>query len=109
MKILVNNVHVKTVPKRFNRLDKLNSYFTDLDHKRLSRDERTNIEIALFIQDLPAGDRRLIGDSKPTIARHVIPREGDHYFSVVFGNKEFKCPKYIYSLIGKKQEIKRLY
>lgn len=110
MKIFdIKGKHVKTVPKRYERVQNLFAHFTDLDHKRLTKDERTNIEIALFIQELPPNDRKVIGDKRPTVGRHVIPREGDGYFSIVFDNMEFKCPKYIYDLMGRKVEIKRLF
>ena len=101
--------HVKTVPARFKKVQNMFAHFTDLDHKRLTKDERTNIEIALFIQELPPNDRKVIGETKPTVGRHVFPREGDDYYSIVFGNLEFKCPKYIYNLMGRKVDIKRLF
>lgn len=101
--------HVKTVPKRFEMLQNLFAYFTDLKHKRLARDERTSIEIALFIQGLSPGEKKIIGDKKPTEGRCITPRDGDVYYSILLGDKEFKCPKYIYNLMGKKNLIQRLF
>ena len=107
--------HIKTVPKYFINLPNLRSFFTDLDHKRLTRDERTNIEVALFKLTLPDHDRIVIGSKMPFCGRQIVTRDGDNYHTLVFSGNgerrgiEVKCPLYLYKMMGKKQLIRRLF
>ena len=109
--------YIKLIPKKYEKCENIFAHLTDFDHRRLSRDERTNIEIALFIQSLDAHTKTLLIDKSPVQANYIITRDRhvDNYYTIVFANRdgtgrrEVRCHRPLYKLIGNKQTVKRMF
>ena len=84
----IKGKHVKTVPVRYEACENIFSHFTDFDHKRLTTDERFNIEMALFKQSLDLHTRRELVGKKVVKARMVHLRNKESYYTILFGKKE---------------------
>lgn len=104
--------HIKTVPVRYTELRNLSDFFSDLEHIRLSDQERTDIEVELFLRTIPEPIREYIGRQKPEMALRVSERgsTGEHaYYALKFGRTEVVCPPELYQMVNPKTNIKRLY
>lgn len=104
--------HIKTVPARYTELQNLSDFFSDLEHIRLSEDERTDIEVELFLRTLPQPIREYIGRKRPETALKIKERGGSgghFYHALKFGRVEVVCPPELYQMVNPKIIIKRLY
>lgn len=100
-----NGEHIKTIPKRYGEVENLESLFIDLSKKRLTPEERQNIELHIFINEL--GDhnvKELISDKEFTHAESVCVRNDQDYFVGVFDGVKVKCKSALfYSSILRKE------
>lgn len=109
MKLLTkNNHHVKTIPRRYKDvLPDVGDYLMDLEHKRLSKQERATIEMEVFKRTLPPVVQELIGTKEATHASLVIVKNSESYYSVNFGSIEVRCPREVYKMVKDKRMIRR--
>lgn len=100
VKVLVNGLHMKTIPKKYLESFKINNNYIDFNKKkRLSKDEEKVLERnRLFLEYLfkiRKTDRhlyQLIKDSLPTAARKVITRDKERMELQLDNKMKINCP-----------------
>lgn len=99
-----NGEHVKTVPQKYEGLN-LKERFENATKKRLSDEERLELEVELLLLSLTKYEREYVADSKMTGAGIVKSKHGDDYYVAIFDGKRVKCGKEIYILSKEKLNL----
>lgn len=94
--------HVKTVPVKYADLDL--KRFESATRKRLSDEERLELETELLLLSLKKYEREFIVVSKLTGVEFVKSKFGEDYYVAVFEGKKVKRSKEIYLLCKEKSE-----
>ena len=95
----MDNVHIKTMPKKYQALDDVMGHLTDLKTTRLNDGERFGLEVALFIRKIEdIHVKRLVKDLKPGAVYSCVSRTGEEYYTVKLGMYEVRCGKNVYNV-----------
>ena len=100
--------HVKTTPVRYAIINNITDYLSDFDHKRLSKQERQDLEDVLFWETIPTNLKKVFNMNKVMDANKVITRECV-YYTITFDKLEVSCTYSVYLMMPIKKVIKRLY
>lgn len=98
MKVFHNDIHVKTIPKKFKDIPFLPERFQEAKYKRLSVDERLKLEVDLFKMNLEKYSAELIKDLDMKKVEEVHVNDGTSYYVGVFGRLKVKIPYSIFRL-----------
>jgi hypothetical protein len=117
MKFEVEGKHVKTIPAKFEELGDLTPYILEWDKKRLSKDERDGLEIALRwkkvieeMKDTHSGQlvAKMLEGDRPVSAAQVILRDKKRYYVArTKKNKEVRISESLYNALSPKSVIYR--
>jgi hypothetical protein len=102
MKIFYKKRHVKTIPRKFRDLPGLGQRFKDSKFKRLSRKERFDLEIELFVMRSNRPVRQLIHGLKVEKVQEVRTNQKGLYHVALFGNYRVRIPYNIFRLCDNK-------
>ena len=90
VKVFFGDVHVKTIPERFQKVIR-KKHIINPTVKRLTREERFKLEVAIFEEDLRIKEPRVydvIKRSYPLKVRKVHVIRGFDYYELVYKNKK---------------------
>ena len=110
IRVLYDQDHVKTIPGKFENVVKKKHIINPL-RKRLTREERFRLEVALFERNLKIEQPmiyHLVKRSIPEFVRKVKTFHDHDYYELVYKNKiSVKVHTEIYKLCTEKREINR--
>ncbi|SDS13422.1 hypothetical protein SAMN04487764_1529 [Gillisia sp. Hel1_33_143] len=110
-KVFLDDTHVKTIPNKYTDIFKEKHIINPLK-KRLTREERFQLEVSLFEKQLFDDHRyayNLIKRSSPDFVQ-IVTTPFSKYYELVYKNRmKVKVSADLYNLSIDKKEIKRNY
>ncbi len=101
LKVFIDDIHVKTTPSRFKQV-LAKKYILNPRRKRLIKEERFLLEVALYERELKKFQPLVyekVKKSTPINVRQVYPPTGPHYYQLAYSNDiKIKCPKRVFDV-----------
>lgn len=111
-KVFLGDNHIKTIPEKFASVFAEKHVINPLK-KRLTKEERFNLEVSLFEMNLKHENfliYNLVKRSKPTLVRKITTVHSQTYYELVYKNKRaLKVGIELYRLSPEKKELNRNY